>query len=187
LLLIVNGRPATGKTQLARLLARELGLPLIHKDGVKEPLYDTLGAPDRFASRRLGLAALAVQRAIAAELLATGVSLILEANYREEFEGDPMRSLIAAQHATVGQIWLSAQPDVLIARFTQRAGDAQRHPGHRELAYMDEMRQTLAAPDDTPLSLPGPLLALDTTIFRERDTQAALAFARLLMSGAEAA
>jgi hypothetical protein len=162
-------------------------MPLIHKDGVKEPLYDTLGAPDRPASRRLVIAALAVQRAIAAELLAARVSLILEANYREEFEGDLMRDLVAAHHAAVGQIWLSAQPDILIARLTQRADSAERHRGHRELAYMDEMRQALAAPGDTPLSLPGPLLTLDTTIFREDDTKTALAFARLLKSGAEPA
>lgn len=182
-LLIVNGRAATGKTTLARRLAREFVAPLIHKDGLKEPLYDTLGAPDRAASRRLGVATYAIQRAIAAELLMAGVSLILEANYREEFEGAPLRALITAHDARVAQIWLSAQPDVLIERFTQRAASAERHPGHRELAYMDEIRQTIAAPDDTPLALPGPLLSLDTTTFREQDQQTALAFARLLIGG----
>jgi nucleoside-triphosphatase THEP1 len=51
LLLVVTGRPATGNTTLVHKLATDLRLPLIHKDGLNEPLFDVLGAPDRAASR----------------------------------------------------------------------------------------------------------------------------------------
>lgn len=37
---IVTGPPATGKTTLSRKLARDLCLPLVAKDGVKEILFD---------------------------------------------------------------------------------------------------------------------------------------------------
>jgi hypothetical protein len=50
----VTGPPATGKTTLAERISRELGLPLVAKDAIKERLYDTVGAGDRAWSQRLG-------------------------------------------------------------------------------------------------------------------------------------
>jgi predicted kinase len=53
-LILVTGPPASGKTTLAQPLARQLGVPLLGKDTVKEALFDTLGTGDRAWSRRLG-------------------------------------------------------------------------------------------------------------------------------------
>ena len=43
LLIIINGAPCTGKTTLGRKLAKQLCLPFLSKDGIKEVLFDTLG------------------------------------------------------------------------------------------------------------------------------------------------
>jgi len=184
LLLIITGRPATGKTTLARWLATELRIPLIHKDGLKEPLFDTLGARDRAESRRLGAASLHLQRVIATELLQAGVSLILESNFSEAYDGAPLRALAYEYGARIAQVWLTADPHRLVERFEQRAGADDRHPGHLELANMDEFRRALLAPGDGPLALPGPILALDTTKLHAMDYAATLAFARLGPGGA---
>lgn len=83
-LLVITGVPATGKSTVARRLARRWSVPLIAKDRIKEPLLDVLGAPDAAASRRLSDASFAVLFAVAHELLAAGASVLLEGNFRPE-------------------------------------------------------------------------------------------------------
>ena len=62
---LVGGWPGSGKTTLSRALARDLGVPYLSKDVVKEALMDALGAPTSVEeSRALGRAAVfAVLRA----------------------------------------------------------------------------------------------------------------------------
>ena len=72
-LVIVCGPPASGKTTLAGRLSRELGLPILSKDSLKEAMMDHLGG-----APAVGEAAFAVQFGLARELLASGVGIILE-------------------------------------------------------------------------------------------------------------
>ena len=85
-LVVVTGMPSSGKTTVAESLARELRLPLIAKDEIKESLYDSLGAKDVASSGRLGTAAFALIFAFARAMLASGVSLIVEANFFRDHE-----------------------------------------------------------------------------------------------------
>jgi dephospho-CoA kinase len=56
---LLTGPPASGKTYVSRLLASELGPPLLAKDTIKSALIERLGARNVEASRRLGWAAVA--------------------------------------------------------------------------------------------------------------------------------
>jgi len=69
-LIVVTGLPATGKSTLARELARLLQAPLVGKDMIKEPLLDVLGADDERHSRLLSTASFAILFSLARELLA---------------------------------------------------------------------------------------------------------------------
>src|SRR5690349_7421308 len=80
--ILITGLPATGKTTLARTVAARYGLPLVAKDLIKEPLLDVLGASDAAQSRRLSDASFAILFAIARELHAAGVDMLLEGNFR---------------------------------------------------------------------------------------------------------
>ena len=64
---LVTGPPAAGKSTLSALLARELGLPRLAKDTIKDALGAVLGAGDVDASRRLGAAAVQALLAVAEE------------------------------------------------------------------------------------------------------------------------
>jgi predicted kinase len=137
-LILITGLPGTGKSTLARILARRLDLPLICKDTIKEPLLDVIGATDRAHSRRLSDASFAVMFALARECLGSGVDLILEGNFRLGEHEAALQSLIAAPARTavrsvaIAQVLCHANEHVRLARLKARATDPARHAGHRD-------------------------------------------------------
>jgi predicted kinase len=130
---LVTGLPATGKTTLARALAHALAAPLLSKDGIKEPLFDTLGAADRAASRRLSDASFAVLFALADEFLARPGAVVIEGNFRPG-EHEPALRALLARHAPVSctQVLCRIPEPLRQQRLAARAADAARHPGHRD-------------------------------------------------------
>lgn len=128
---LVNGLPGSGKTTLARSLARELRLPLLSKDVVKETIADAIGVrpPDgRTAhewSQVLGVAA--------AETLWTLLTDAPDGAVLENPWLANTRLVVAAglQRAgvrDVDEVWCDVPVDVARQRFTTRA--PQRHAVH---------------------------------------------------------
>lgn len=56
ILILISGFSCTGKTTLAKLIAKRYSLPLIGRDDIKESLYNSLGYKDREWSKKLGIA-----------------------------------------------------------------------------------------------------------------------------------
>ena len=143
-LILITGMPGTGKSTLAGSLARHLGVPLICKDTIKEPLLDAVGAADRAESRRLSDASFAVMFALARDCLRAGTDLILEGNFRVGAHESSLSALINDANATdrnddgsangvsVTQLLCRAPEHVRIARLKARSSDPSRHPGHRD-------------------------------------------------------
>src|SRR4051812_32383267 len=80
-LIIVTGRPAAGKSTLARLLGKELRLPVVSKDRVREVLFDQLGWSDRPWAQLLGRASIDLMFYLAETHLEAGSSLILDNSF----------------------------------------------------------------------------------------------------------
>ena len=78
LFVVVSGPPASGKSTLAPVLARDLGLPLVAKDTIKDALMSELAVPDVEASQQLGRAAVAAMLAVGAE---SPVGAVIESNF----------------------------------------------------------------------------------------------------------
>jgi len=98
----------------------------VAKDAIKEPLMDTLGAPDLAASQRLGAATYAVMWAMADALTSTGAGLVLESNFHRELAGPRLRLLAARGEATF--VHCVAPLPIIKARYAERV----RHPGHKD-------------------------------------------------------
>jgi predicted kinase len=160
-LIVVAGPPASGKTTLARELAKALRLPLICKDTVVESLYDHLGLGDRVWSQRLGFAAIHVLYALARECLEARASLILESTFVHPSTPGELHELTQETDARLSVVYCHATPEVLAARFNRRA-QADRHPGHldastisaTEIAHHGWLRRP---------RYPGPVISVDTT------------------------
>jgi predicted kinase len=165
LFVAVSGPPGSGKSSVAEPLARELRLPLVAKDTVKEALMDVLGAADVEVSQRLGAASIEVMLAVAA---ASPVGAVLDCNFRRSIAVADLRRL----PGTVVEVFCRVDPDVAWDRYEARAGT--RHPGHfdearsRQRPWGDEVTE--------PVAGGWPLLEVDTSV--PVDVDAVLAFVR---------
>jgi tRNA(Arg) A34 adenosine deaminase TadA/predicted kinase len=162
LVLIITGAPASGKSTMGRQLAEALGLPYLAKDLFKETLFDSLGWEDRAWSRRLGGASMELLFRTAAALLEAGQSVALESNFYAEWDTPQLRVLRERFGCQFAQVVCSAPGPTLIERFERRVRTGERHPGHVDATWLDEVLSRLLVERWEALDLDGPVFSVDT-------------------------
>ncbi|HSX43345.1 MAG TPA: AAA family ATPase [Candidatus Saccharimonadales bacterium] len=162
-LIIVSGPSASGKTTLADRLATDLKFPVVHRDRIKEAMFDTLGYSDRQRSKQLGIATALVTVRELEDILRNGVSCIVEAKFIPKFSEEELRRLLDDAKAGVVQIQCICDGEVLFERFKQRAISSERHPGHDEANNVDDFKEELLAGKLSYLELSGDVLEYETT------------------------
>lgn len=128
--MIVTGPPGAGKSTLAPSLARELVLPLLAKDTIKEALMSVVPVDSVARSQLLGLASIRVLFALAAAQLDTGAGVVLEANFRTAEAAEDLAPLLARSRAVAIYCWVPME--TVLERVRRRTEAGRRHPGHRD-------------------------------------------------------
>ena len=164
LLIVVNGRPCTGKTSLATMISKDQGIPLFSKDVIKEILGKILGAKDRSASRRLGAAAIALMYQQAETVLTSGLPVMIESPLIPELAEQEVEELPDRTGCRVLQIFLRTDPSVILERFQSRPRESVFF--HEE--ELQELKVTLAT-ELAPVPVTGETIIVDTTNFRTVD------------------
>ncbi|HEY7088780.1 MAG TPA: ATP-binding protein [Tepidisphaeraceae bacterium] len=153
LLIIVSGRPGSGKTTLAHSLARAIRCPLISRDQIKEGMLNTVGADVSSTDADLTRRAYDTFFQTIELLLSRGVTLVAEAAFQHKVWAPRLEPLLNI--ARVRIIVCHLAPELARVRHFERTqADPNRRRFHEDPAVHA---------DYDPPRLNVPSLAVDTS------------------------
>src|SRR5688572_4744081 len=170
-IIIVTGRPAAGKSTLAKWLSQELKLPLVSKDAIREELFDRLGWKDRKWAQELGKASVDMMFYFAKAELAVGHSIIMDNSFYPPISNPRFQALKEQYNVESIQIVCDSDQETLFQRFKTRADSGNRHPGHVDHDVLEELYVYLSDTSSQILDISGSVIEVDTTDFGNVDYQ----------------
>ncbi|WP_251855900.1 ATP-binding protein [Herbiconiux sp. L3-i23] len=168
-IVLVVGRPASGKSTISAAVAERFNLPLLSKDALKELLFDHLGSGDRARSIELGRTAFALLDHLIHLQLQSGAPFLVDAAYDAQIENEKFRAWQQEFGFIAVQVHCTAPIDELMRRFIVRAQDGTRHSGHADHDSIDEYRRSLSDDRHETLDLDGPIVKYDFTVTTTAD------------------
>ena len=123
------GLPASGKSSFADYASKELSIPVITKDDIKEKLFDTIGFKSYSEKTQLDIAAANIMMLAASKILEAGKSVILDNNF-EDRNLENLTYVIESHPCNVVTVRFDCEMKEAYRRYAQRDKNPSRHPGH---------------------------------------------------------
>jgi len=171
LLIILIGPVSVGKTTLGQKISKELTIPMISKDSIKELFFDTTGWHNDQYAHKVGDIAYPLLYYFADLFLQIPSSLILDGNFTPKYANSKIAELKKKYDFLPIQINCFADGQILTNRFHQRTNSNFRHPGHCEDCIFEDIKESLCRGCMEILEIDGEVLNLDMTDFEQIDYQ----------------
>lgn len=168
--ILLQGRPATGKTTIGRQIAAALELPFISRDTYKEVLFDAFGSNNEESiewSKKIGAASFELTYTVINQVLSSGNSCIVETTWIPLFAEKVLKDILKRSNAGFIQVYCHSSDTVREERFNSRA-HSDRHPAHMDRLRIEKGNRTKK--DKHPkLDIKGFCIDIDTTHFDQVD------------------
>lgn len=168
-LIIISGRPATGKTTLGRKISKYLNVPILCRDDIKESLFDSLGFNDREQSRKIGGASFKLLYDLTEKFLNANTPLIVETFFHPEHDRDKFSELKSKYNLRLLEINCIAKADIRHKRFINRNESGERHPGHVDHFNYDQSNGDSNDKETGLLDIGDERITVDTSNFETLD------------------
>ena len=158
-LIVITGRPASGKTTLAKILSQEIKCPLLSRDAFKEGYVNTVKLNHVQLGNAVNLNIYETFFKAVELLISNRISVIIEAAFQNKLWQPKLQPYL--NKAKVRIIICTIEPGLAKSRFTQRAlNDAGREKFHGDSLTEDNI---FSENSYNPPELPTPTLEVDTT------------------------
>ncbi len=138
-LIVICGLPGTGKTTLADELSRRLNIFCLHKDSVKESLFESLKLSTLEESKKIGYPSVKAILDLAEENIARGVDVILESPFNFPEEGKLFEEWKKKYSIDFFAVVLEIDQEERSRRFLDR----ERHRAHHDTDRLRMVGNTL--------------------------------------------
>jgi predicted kinase len=175
-LVVVTGRPASGKTTLAHRLSREIKYPLLSRDELKEGYVNTMRIQHSQLDHATGLHIYETFFELIDLLISRGISFIAEAAFQNKLWKPGLLHL--SDKAEIRIIVCEVPPDLARHRFVNRLlSDPERERFHGDGSLIAEQAGLLTEAYE-PVNMNVPALTVDTSEHYHPGLQDIIAFVR---------
>lgn len=140
-IIIICGLAGTGKSTLARALGKKLNIISLHKDDIKESLYEMLNMSSLEESKKVGLASITLLLSIAQEIINKQVDVIIESPFNFPDEYNLFETWATSPSLKLYTIICHINHEERVHRIRSRERHRSHHDSEREIPSTEDSHQ----------------------------------------------